>query len=350
LRVGVISGPGQETNPEIVRAWCAAGITARLLSPAEARWRLDPGDVALIRLDVRETLDGIEPGLRLLQPLARLGVRLLNRPGALIGAHDKLKTAHRLGAAGVAHPRWAHVTSPGSVVDLAPPFVVKPRFGSWGRDAFLCESERQLRRCLENVRFRPWFLEHGALVQELVSRTTHDLRLIVAGGQVVGAARRNAAPGEWRTNVSLGGSLAKADPDCAAVALAVRAVAAIGMDLAGVDLLPLPDGGHVVLELNGAVDFDDRYSLRGGDAYLDAAAALGLLPGAGSEHDFLGVHETAIDDDPISGRPPERAAPTARHRVIPYHESVEGRRAAIGSPPQPVCGLSRCATRAPARA
>ena len=33
-----------------------------------------------------------------------------------------------------------------------------------------------------------------------------------------------------------------------------------------------------MLELNGAVDFDGRYSLRGGDAYLDPAAALGLLP------------------------------------------------------------------------
>jgi [lysine-biosynthesis-protein LysW]---L-2-aminoadipate ligase len=208
---------------------------------------------------------------------------VLNRPGALIGAHDKLETARRLRAAGVPHPRWAHVTSPGSAVDLAPPFVVKPRFGSWGRDVFLCESERQLSRCLENVRFKPWLLEHGALVQELVSRTTHDLRLIVAGTQVVGAARRNAAPGEWRTNVSLGGSLAQADPDRAAVALAVRAVAAIGTDLAGVDLLPLPGGGHVVLELNGAVDFDGRYSLRGGDAYLDAAAALDLRPAGQTE-------------------------------------------------------------------
>jgi hypothetical protein len=38
-----------------------------------------------------------------------------------------------------------------------------------------------------------------------------------------------------------------------------------------------------VLELNGAVDFDGRYSLRGGDAYLDAAAALDLRPGGQTE-------------------------------------------------------------------
>ena len=196
MRVGVIGGPRQETNPLLVGAWCAAGINALLLSPEEAPWRLDAGDVALIRLDVRRTLDGIEPGLRLLQPLTRRGIRVLNRPGALIGAHDKLETARRLRAAGVPHPRWAHVTASESPLGLEPPVVVKPRFGSWGREVFLCESERELSKCLENVRLKAWFLEHGALVQELVSRTTHDLRLIVAGRQVVGAARRNAAPGE----------------------------------------------------------------------------------------------------------------------------------------------------------
>lgn len=40
----------------------------------------------------------------------------------------------------------------------------------------------------------------------------------------------------------------------------------------------MENGGHIVLELNGAVDFDERYSLAGGDAYIDAAAALQLFP------------------------------------------------------------------------
>jgi hypothetical protein len=102
LRVGVIGGPRQETNSLLVGAWRAAGIDALLLSPEEAPWRLDAGDVALVRLDVRQTLDGIEPGLRLLQPLTRRGIRVLNRPDALIGAHDKLETARRLRVAGIA--------------------------------------------------------------------------------------------------------------------------------------------------------------------------------------------------------------------------------------------------------
>jgi glutathione synthase/RimK-type ligase-like ATP-grasp enzyme len=53
-------------------------------------------------------------------------------------------------------------------------------------------------------------------------------------------------------------------------------VAAVGGDLVGVDLLPLPGGRYVVLELNGAVDFDDRYSLPDTSIYSEAARALDL--------------------------------------------------------------------------
>ncbi len=60
---------------------------------------------------------------------------------------------------------------------------------------------------------------------------------------------------------------------------ALAAAGALGMDLVGVDLLPL-DGGYTVLELNGAVDLDGRYSLPGGDVNLDAAAGLGILGGS----------------------------------------------------------------------
>ena len=51
-------------------------------------------------------------------------------------------------------------------------------------------------------------------------------------------ARASAAPGEWRTNVSLGGRLEPVDPPEEALRLAVAAIAAIGIDFAGVDLLP----------------------------------------------------------------------------------------------------------------
>ena len=113
-------------------------------------------------------------------------------------------------------------------------------------------------------------------MQELVPPVGHDLRLLVAGGTVVGAVRRVAGPGEWRTNVSLGATRHPVVPPPAACALAIAAAAAIRADLIGIDLLPLEDG-YSVIELNGAADFNGTYSLPGHDVFHDAAAALGLL-------------------------------------------------------------------------
>ena len=141
------------------------------------------------------------------------------------------------------------------------PVVVKPRFGSWGLDVTLCENEVAFRRHLHALELEPWFQRHGALVQELVEPAGYDLRIIVAGGVPVGAISRVAAKGEWRTNISLGGTRVRVDPPPGALALAVWAAAAAGTELVGVDLLPDGAGGWTVLELNGAVDFTSEYRI-----------------------------------------------------------------------------------------
>jgi [lysine-biosynthesis-protein LysW]---L-2-aminoadipate ligase len=246
----------------------------QILPPVEALRTLREDDVAVGRLDVSKRLDGIEVGLWELARLEGEGVRVLNRPGALVAAHDKLATARALTAAAVPHPAAAHVTTPSLGLPMYPPVVVKPRFGSWGRDVMLCENVTDLRRCLAALGRRPWFRAQGALVQELVPPLGHDLRLVVAGGTVVGAVRRIAAAGEWRTNVALGAIREPVSPPPEAVALALAAAGAIEADLVGVDLLPTPDGSFVVLELNGAVEFNDQYALDAGDVFDRTLAAL----------------------------------------------------------------------------
>jgi glutathione synthase/RimK-type ligase-like ATP-grasp enzyme len=138
--------------------------------------------------------------------------------------------------------------------------VLKPRFGSWGRDVALCRTGDELDAELERIAFRDWFQDQGVLAQELVPPQGWDLRVLVAAGRVVGGAKRIAAPGEWRTNVSLGGHSVPFEPPALAQSLALSAAAAIGGDLIGVDLLPTGNG-FVIAELNGAVDFRAWYSL-----------------------------------------------------------------------------------------
>ena len=269
----LVSGTLNPTNASLLDALREAGLDARLTLPADLS-AAHRGDVVLGRLDVTPTLEGVEPGMWELRRAKARGIHVLNEPGALLAAHDKLMTAIRLSAAGVPHPRTAHVDGRSLLPTLTPPFVVKPRFGSWGRDVYRCEDTLQLAACLASLEGRTWFERQGVLVQELVPVCGYDLRIIVAAGRVVGAIERVAADGEWRTNVALGGWRRPTDPPLEACELAVSAAAALGGDLVGVDLLPDGQGGWTVLEINGAVDFTAEYSLEGCDVFAAVAEAL----------------------------------------------------------------------------
>src|SRR3954452_23473939 len=155
MRLAIVAHRNSETNEALVAAGESLGIHTIRLNPREALCSLQPGDIALGRLDVRETLDGIEDGLRELDKLAAAGIVVLNPPAALAATHDKLLTSRALRRAGLPHPHtWLiadGLPTPGSLMAtrfsgralaaLPPalpasvpelPVVLKPRFGSWG--------------------------------------------------------------------------------------------------------------------------------------------------------------------------------------------------------------------------
>jgi RimK family alpha-L-glutamate ligase len=272
MRIAIVSRSPSPTTLALA-AVRIRGLELVPMTPVEAASLVGPGDAALGRLDVRPTLDGVEDGLWALGVLAARGVTVLNAPSTLLTTHDKLLTARVLRRAGLPHPFTRHVHGQRQYDMPDPPIVVKPRHGSWGRHVTLCESEDELAGTLERFRDEGWYVEHGALVQELVPPTGSDLRLVVAGGRVVGAVRRVAAEGEWRTNVALGAERVPVDPPLAAVQLSLAAARATSAALVGVDLLPTPDGGFTILELNGAVDFTRDYR-PGGDVFREAALEL----------------------------------------------------------------------------
>jgi RimK family alpha-L-glutamate ligase len=248
------------------------GVETTWLPPVRAMVQLGPGDIALGRLDVSEDLDGVEPGLAMLGQLELRGVQILNPARTLRSAHDKLLTATALARAAVPHPRTGHLVPGAPPPELELPVVLKPRFGSWGEDVMLCRTLKELAGSIEVLRQRPWFNATGALVQELVPPRGHDLRLIVAAGRVLGAVRRVAQRGEWRTNVALGARRIPAVPPRDARELALAAAAAVGGDLVGVDLME-DDDGFVVIEVNGAAEFSQEYSL-GGDIFANVVSSL----------------------------------------------------------------------------
>jgi [lysine-biosynthesis-protein LysW]---L-2-aminoadipate ligase len=273
MRLAVITCRSTPTNDALTQR-AALGNAWEAMTPARALEELEPGDAALGRLDVLPTLDGMDEGLLALGALVARGVIVLNDPPSLLAAHDKLLTARLLRRHDIPHPWTTHVRGDQPAPRSDRPLVVKPRFGSWGLEVHRCDDGAALDAVLAAVRTTHWFERHGALVQELVPPQGYDLRIVVAAGRVVGAVYRVAAPGEWRTNVALGGVRRPvSDPPRSAAALALAAAEAVGIDLAGVDLLPDGEGGWLVAELNGAVEFTQEYAAWG-DIFAETAALL----------------------------------------------------------------------------
>jgi len=273
MRFALIACRATPTNEALAGA-AAGGLPWELMTPHEALVQLRPGDVALGRLDVRPTLDGMDDGLWALGALAARGVVVMNDPAALLAAHDKLLTARLLRRNEIPHPSTWHVRDGRAEPRSYRSVVLKPRFGSWGREVYRCEDADALRAALDLVREERWYLRHGALVQELVPPQGYDLRILIAAERVVGAVYRIAAPGEWRTNVALGGVRRTVpEPPREACIVALAAARAIGSPLVGVDLLPDGRGGWVVVELNGAVEFTHEYA-PWHDVFAETASAL----------------------------------------------------------------------------
>ena len=250
MRFALIAHKLSSTNVELVaRGWPDAD--SMLLEPQAALRQLRRGDVALNRLDVLPTLNGVEEGLWIVGQLEANGVRVLE-------------------SGGLPHPRTARLTRTRDAAGFHYPVVAKPRFGSWGRDVVICADASELARYLAASLTKSWG-RAGAIVQEFIHHAEGDLRLVVAGGQVVGSASRRPRAREWRTNVALGAAIEPTSPDPLACEIAVSAARTLALDLAGIDLAPTDDG-YVVIEVNGAVEFRPLYSQR--DVFAAAMAGL----------------------------------------------------------------------------
>jgi ribosomal protein S6--L-glutamate ligase len=184
--------------------------------------------------------------------IAARGTRIINSPRSLEFAIDKYLSLARLAAAGLPVPRTLIVQDVTRIADAREQFggdcVVKPLFGSRGRGLHRLDSRGAVAAWLDlpDIRQRPGQVVY---VQEFIRHEGWDARLFVLGPQVY-AMRRRAAPGDWRTNVARGGHPEPFEPPHGWISLARRAAAALETEIAGIDLVPTPDGSPVILEVN----------------------------------------------------------------------------------------------------
>ncbi|MDH5824761.1 30S ribosomal protein S6--L-glutamate ligase [Luteimonas sp. RD2P54] len=185
---------------------------------------------------------------------------------AIARARDKLRCHQLLAAQGIDLPATVFGDNPDDTADLLsmlgpPPHVIKLNEGAQGAGVMLTEKPSASRSVIEALRG----LYANFLVQEFVAEAEgRDLRCLVVGDSVVAAMRREASPGDFRSNLHRGGSGHAAVPSADERALAVRAARALELGVAGVDLIR-SRRGPLVLEVNASPGLEGIEAVAGAD-------------------------------------------------------------------------------------
>lgn len=208
-----------------------------------------------------------QPGVPMAAVLEAVGIPVVNRVWPRQVADDKWLSAVALEAAGVPQLPSHLWPDPATVLPVTGPIVVKTRTGSLGHGVTRHASLGDARvRFTEAAHGTPLDAAHDAFVVQPYVDAGEDWRVLVADGQVVCWVRRWAAAGEWRTNHALGGHGDAAPLPDGFAEVAQAAAAALGLDLAGVDLI-MHEGQAAVLEVNATPGWVDPQRLWGAASY-----------------------------------------------------------------------------------
>jgi len=205
-------------------------------------------NAVLVRAMAAGSLEQVVFRMDALARAQEAGQVVINPPRAIEAAVDKYLALVRLQSAGLPVPRTFVCQTSQQALEaferLGGDVVIKPLFGAEGRGIARVNDEAMLLRAcrmLEDLRAVLY-------LQEFVPHRGYDIRALVIGHKVFGVQRRSES--DWRTNVSRGATASPYRLDARMEDYALRAAAAVGAPLAGVDLLPAADGRLLVLEVN----------------------------------------------------------------------------------------------------
>jgi len=192
-------------------------------------------------------------GTAVVRQFEMMGVFSLNESVAISRSRDKLRSLQLLSRKGIGLPVSGFAHSPDDIEDLikmvgGAPVVIKLLEGTQGIGVVLAETQKAAESVIEAF----MGLKANILVQEFIKEAGgSDIRCLVIGEKVVAAMMRRAKEGEFRSNLHRGGTaeLIRITPEERSTA--VRAAAAMGLNVAGVDILR-SNHGPVIMEVNSS--------------------------------------------------------------------------------------------------
>ena len=181
------------------------------------------------------------------------GAYCLNNSVSISRSRDKLRSLQLLSSKGIPMPKTGFANSPMDTSDIikmvgGAPLVIKLLEGTQGKGVVLAETAKAAESVINAFKS----LRANILVQEFIKEAAgKDLRCFVIDGKVVGSIQREAAAGDFRANLHLGGSASSIKITSEERKIAVAATKTMGLQVAGVDIIRSHSGPQV-LEINSA--------------------------------------------------------------------------------------------------
>lgn len=207
-------------------------------------------------------------GTAVLRQFETTGVFTVNESIAITRSRDKLRSIQLLTRKDIGLPRTGIAHSPDDINDLiamvgGAPFVIKILEGTQGIGVVLAETDQAATSVIEAF----LGMKVHIMVQEYIKEAKGaDIRCLVIDGEVIAAIKRQAKPGEFRSNLHRGGKATPIEITQEERKAAEKAAKIMGLNVAGVDLLR-SNRGPLVMEVNSSP------GLRGIEAAVDINVA-----------------------------------------------------------------------------
>ncbi len=229
--------------------YCYMDITSHRPKVLYKSQSIDQVDAVIPRIGASATFYGNA----VLRQFEMMGTYCLNESVAIARSRDKLRAHQILSRKGIGMPvtGFAHSTlMTNELIDLVggAPLVIKLLEGTQGKGVVLAETRKAAESVIDAFRN----LEAYFLVQEFIKESAgSDIRAFVIGDKVVASMIRKAKEGEFRSNLHRGATASKVKLTPEERKTAIRAAKAMGLSVAGVDILR-SNHGPLVMEVNSS--------------------------------------------------------------------------------------------------
>jgi len=224
--------------------------------------KLSPTDAIIPRIGASVTFYGTA----VVRQFEMMHVFTTTESQALVRSRDKLRSLQILSRAGLGLPKTVFTNYSKNVKEIVDraggaPVIIKLLEGTQGIGVILVETRKAAESVIEAFNN----LQARVIVQEFVKEAGGaDIRAFIVDGQVVGAMKRQAKEGEFRSNLHRGGTATVIKLTDEEETAALKAARALGLGIAGVDMLQ-SDRGPLILEVNSSPGLEGIESATGKD-------------------------------------------------------------------------------------